>query len=779
MRFSFRRTLGDWTMGVLSSLPLFLRARVPGRKLSWKDLPSPAVAPAGRAGVRLLVAPANFAGQGFQWARAAESLDDVSAVSLERGELGVGFAFTRDALVSADVADFSRRWARRQKRALRGFTHVLLEAGIPLYNAARRELLERHVRELQAMGLEVALLWHGTDVRTPSRHRELQAQSPLSDSSDPVTSVMQWRAEANHAAADALGIREFVSTPDLLEFRPNATWLPTIPEDSVDVAPQIEGASRAREATNLDGTATPVVLHAPSKTALKGTRRVREVCRKLEQEGLLQYREVSGAPHMELLRRVEDVDIVVDSLSLGSYGVISLEGMLAGKIAVCNVWGSVRQHVRDRTGSDLPVVQADQDSLEATLRDLVGRRESWDQIGQQGREFVKRVHSRDNAATVLEPFLKGAEKGGAPVEVQVVIPVHEPGRPLKRAVESVLAEPSAGVILVAHGVGVEDLGLTKSERLQIVQLNEAYGFPGNAFNAGLSAAKAPWVGIMGSDDWFEPGAIQAMLDAAKADCADGVLAPLRQAASHSNSLKPVTWRRKRLDAVRDRMFYRTAPLGIYRRELLQNPRYQMAENVVAGVDQLSSVRLWTEGAKISYRPFDPAYVVGDDAKQRVTLTPRPLPLQAEMWQQVWRDQGVLALADPTKTALAEKFVRVHIFDWLAGHAEDSQWIEGDFEFLQGLALAIRGAVPGLADLLMPSERRVFRTLCEGSLSETLEAWKVRELKPAGKMETLFNCQTPGGKARSHIAAALSATRERLRRSLRAGSSRGKADRNDS
>ena len=769
MRSSVRRTVGDWAMGVLSYAPKSIRSRVPGGKLHWDHVPPPASAPAGDSPVRLLVAPANFAGQGLEWARAVELLPDVSAVCLERGAAGEGFGFRHDFLVPTNVSDFSRSWGRRQKKALRGFTHVLLEAGIPLYNAARRELLEKHVRELQAMGLEVALLWHGTDVRTPSRHREMQRSSPLADLSDPVTSVMQWRAETNHEAADALGIQEFVSTPDLLEFRPRATWLPTVLDyEGAYVAPTTREGVRS----------LPVVLHAPSKTALKGSKRVREIGRKLEQEGLIQYRELSGVSHQELLCAVESADIVVDSLSLGSYGVISLEAMAAGKLAVCNVWPTVRTRIREISGLNLPIVQADADSLESSLRNVLKTREEWEQQALDGREFVERAHSRKSAAAVLRRFLK-TPGAASTLKVQIVIPVHDLGRPFMRAVDSVLTTPSAGVILVAHGVAAQDLHLSPSERLKIVELTDGVGFPGNAFNAGLDATTAPWIGIMGSDDWFESGAIEAMLDAAKADCADGVLAPLRQAASHSNSLKPVTWRRKRLDAVRDRMFYRTAPLGIYRRDLLQNPRYQMAENVVAGVDQLSSVRLWTEGAKISYRPFDPAYVVGEDAKQRVTLTPRPLPLQAEMWQHVWRDQGVLALAGPKKVALAEKFVRVHIFDWLAGHSSQSQWMEGDFEFLQGLALTIRGAVPDLDDLLMPSERRVFQTLCEGSLPETLAAWEVRQLNPAGKMEALFNCQTPGGKARSHIAAALSATRERLRRSLGAGSSRGKADRYDS
>lgn len=310
--------------------------------------------------------------------------------------------------------------------------------------------------------------------------------------------------------------------------------------------------------------------------------------------------------------------------------------------------------------------------------------------------------------------------GRAPL-VQIVVPVHDLSRPIRRAVESVLRCPRAGVIVVAHGLDPSDLDIPREERVEVVQWTDAVGMPGAAFNAGLDQARAPWVGIMGSDDWYEHGAVSTMLRHAALGGADGVLAPLRIEPSTGNTLNPHTWRRKRLGARADNLFSRTAPLGIYRRDVLQNPRYQMQTDVRAGEDQLSSVRMWTDGLRIDYYPFDPAYVVGNDARQRVTLTPRPLPEQAAMWKRVWEDPGVLSLPKRTKASLGEKFIRIHIGGWLAQHPDAAAWGEGEFEWLRRLALEIKRHAPSAEDGLGKTELAAYRCLLAGDLQGALRA----------------------------------------------------------
>lgn len=386
------RVMGQKGLEVASLLPRPIRSRIGGRRLDWEDGAEAAVAVARPGIARLIIGPTNFAGQGYEWARAADLLPGVSAVNLERtGGNGVG-GFATDYGVDPRVNDFSATWARRQERALRGFTHVLIEAGIPLFSAARREMLTSHVRRLQGMGLEVGLIWHGSDVRLPGLHASLEEFSPFLDEdfARPAYRTTAWA----HRAADTLGVPEFVSTPDLLEFRPRATWLPTV-VSAEEYSPSPEPPRPHR----------PVVVHAPSYAPIKGTTFIRAAGEKLAAEGIIDYVEVSGVTRAEVKELVRTSDIVVDSLTVGPYGVASIETMLLERVAVANVWESARNHITGATGLTSPVVQANPLTIEDVLRGLALDPERRATLGKQGRTFASEVHSRSYAAQVLAPFL--------------------------------------------------------------------------------------------------------------------------------------------------------------------------------------------------------------------------------------------------------------------------------------------------------------------------------------------------------------------------------------
>ena len=300
-------------------------------------------------------------------------------------------------------------------------------------------------------------------------------------------------------------------------------------------------------------------------------------------------------------------------------------------------------------------------------------------------------------------------------EVQIVIPVHDPTRQIRRAVESVLQCRSAAAIVVAHGIDSAKLDLPLNERVTVVRVDEGVGYPGIAFNAGLKAGTAPWVGVMGSDDWFQDGALEALITRAESTGSDGVLVPLSAPGASQNVLKPVTLRAQELDPVRDRLFYRTAPLGIFRKEILQSPRYLFAEDTVAGVDQINGIRLWTDGLKISYFRNDPAYVVGDDARTRVTLARRSVSEQAAAWKNVWQDPEVRALPLTVRNALGEKMIRVHVFDWIKRHRDAKTWQPGDLDWLAGLVELILESAPAATLALSSSENAVITSLLERDL----------------------------------------------------------------
>lgn len=296
------------------------------------------------------------------------------------------------------------------------------------------------------------------------------------------------------------------------------------------------------------------------------------------------------------------------------------------------------------------------------------------------------------------------------LHTEIVIPVHDETRPIRRAVESVLADPQCGVIVIAHNIDPQILDIPESDRLRVIPLEGAKGMPGATFDAGIAAAEAEWVGIMGSDDWYEPGALAHMRQRLTEDGADGVIAPLRHQLSTVNAIKPLTCRTSKLEAVRDRMFYRTAPLGIYRTEVMRDAELEFGAVFPAGSDMRVSAIMWTSGLNFSYYWNDPAYVVGKDARTRVTFTPRPLQITGAPLLNLLEEPTVVAFTDAQKHALAVKIARVHVIDFARLRPAPQDWQPGDFEWLNAYVRKLRTFDPSFDRALARRDASVVRAI---------------------------------------------------------------------
>jgi glycosyltransferase involved in cell wall biosynthesis len=150
----------------------------------------------------------------------------------------------------------------------------------------------------------------------------------------------------------------------------------------------------------------PVVAHAPSVSAMKGTELIDPVMQSLAERGLITYRRVEGVDPAEMPAVYRDADIVLDQFRVGSYGVAACEAMAAGRIVV----GHIAQHVRDRvvadTGLELPVVGATPDTIEQVVLDLISHPERAREVAARGPAFVEQVHDGRRSAEALAPFVE-------------------------------------------------------------------------------------------------------------------------------------------------------------------------------------------------------------------------------------------------------------------------------------------------------------------------------------------------------------------------------------
>jgi succinoglycan biosynthesis protein ExoU len=136
-------------------------------------------------------------------------------------------------------------------------------------------------------------------------------------------------------------------------------------------------------------------------------------------------------------------------------------------------------------------------------------------------------------AAFLQPFrrmlatsstmTRDGQTPGATGSVTVVIAAWRAAATIGRAVATALAQPEAAEVLVvddASGDGGATVSAARaaddgSGRLRIITLAQNSG-PAAARNAAIAASRAPWICVLDSDDFMEPGRLGKLLELAGA-----------------------------------------------------------------------------------------------------------------------------------------------------------------------------------------------------------------------------------------------------------------------
>ena len=297
-------------------------------------------------------------------------------------------------------------------------------------------------------------------------------------------------------------------------------------------------------------------------------------------------------------------------------------------------------------------------------------------------------------------------------QVDVIIAAHDPRREIDRAVRSVLEGTLASVrvTVVAHNVNPGVIGarlgdLAEHVAVRILSVRDDIPSPAGPFNTGLAAATAQFTSLLGSDDTLERGAIDAWLALAARDRADVVIAPVRTSAGRNVPTPPTRpGRARRLDGVRDRLSYRSAPLGLVSRHRFGNLR--LTSGLRTGEDVAYVLQLWFAypQASVSFARRQPAYVVHDDAPQRASLNDGGVDTDLAFVDVLLRDPWFVALPERPRQAIAVKLMRVNVFGSIARRPDPSQWTVADRTHLNTHTRRILGSAPRSERLFSIRER---------------------------------------------------------------------------
>jgi hypothetical protein len=176
-----------------------------------------------------------------------------------------------------------------------------------------------------------------------------------------------------------------------------ARWVP----DAHVIPPGID--VRAIEPAVPGDRERPVVLHAPSSRARKGTDAVIAACRELDVELEI----VEGLDHREAFERYRNADVIVDQLNAGWYGVFAIEAMALGKPVVTFLHDEAVRRTEEAFGVEVPIVSATRETLASALGPLVASPEERQRLGRASRAYAEEVHDLERMTDRLVALYAG------------------------------------------------------------------------------------------------------------------------------------------------------------------------------------------------------------------------------------------------------------------------------------------------------------------------------------------------------------------------------------
>lgn len=306
--------------------------------------------------------------------------------------------------------------------------------------------------------------------------------------------------------------------------------------------------------------------------------------------------------------------------------------------------------------------------------------------------------------------------------VDVVIACHDERRPIERAVSSVLHDDDVRdqvrVTVVAHGIDAHPLERRLDEipgSWRVVPFADGVRSAAGPYNHGLALADADYCAVMGSDDFLEPGAMSAWVRHVRSERPAAAIARIRlQGETIMPNPLVRLGRIRRVDAAKDRLFYRTAPLGLIQTSEMRRLGLRMIEGMRVGEDFDFGIRLWSLGRRVDFLGAAPCYVIGVDASERTTHA----PLAMEQWlEPITRllDEGLPAeLSLAHRRALAIKLVRISIVGGAQSRPSASAWRDdAEAAFLAGTLRRLLALAPNVLAPFNLKDRRVL----DGLLAE--------------------------------------------------------------
>ena len=143
------------------------------------------------------------------------------------------------------------------------------------------------------------------------------------------------------------------------------------------------------------------IVHAPSKRRTKGTEQILRELQKVSSEYELIL--VENKTQEDAFKIYKEADIIIDQISVGTYGVFAIEAMALGKPVITYIDSEIKKTFP----KELPIVSADFNNLHEVVEHLIRNGELRYSLGKQGRKYVERYHDNIKVTRYLKDIYCG------------------------------------------------------------------------------------------------------------------------------------------------------------------------------------------------------------------------------------------------------------------------------------------------------------------------------------------------------------------------------------
>lgn len=293
-------------------------------------------------------------------------------------------------------------------------------------------------------------------------------------------------------------------------------------------------------------------------------------------------------------------------------------------------------------------------------------------------------------------------------DVDVIIPLHRPDRPIAATIESVASELQGVLtraIVVLHDLELAGDTLEQLQRVaMVISHRDGIPSPSGPRNAGLDSATARYVFFLDSDDALAPGCLGALCRVAEASGADVVLPSVRDGDRYVGT--PLALRRSTstLDVVRHHLFMRSHVPALIRRATLLDSGIRYPAGIRTGQDFVMMAQLYaTASTAIA---LDAVYIMADDGRQRVSRTPLPAEHQLAAVHAILTSPWAQALPTSQREALVHRILSINLAGgWRRKRQMGHPLPTESHAKMRALALSL---APGAADYLSVRDRMTLR-----------------------------------------------------------------------